>query len=88
MTRSAKCGVVFLLFAFVSVPLLSTNSFAEDRLVSSSGGFGAANSSGAETSLAASPVAPPPSAMAPNTVLALMLGVIALSALLAAAAAS
>ena len=88
LSRKSKLGVMVLLFAFVSVPVFSTSSIAQEKAVSSAGGFGAAHASGAETTLAASPATAPPTTMDNSTLVTLMVGIVCLTFLVAFAAAA
>jgi len=77
-----------LLFAFLSVPVSSTSSIAQEKAASSVGGFGAAHASGAETTIAASPATAPPTTMDNSTLVMVMAGIVCLAFLVAFAAAA
>ena len=86
MRRSAKFGVIVLAFAFLLVPVLSSSSLADGKALSNAGGFGAADSGGAETGVGVAAVIIPPPPASPSTVVGFMVGVAVLAAILAAAA--
>ena len=88
MKRSAKFGVLVLAFAVLMVPVLSSSSFADEKVLSSAGGFGAADSGGSETGIGVAAVVIPPEPVRPSTTVAFMVGVAAMVALLAASAAA
>ena len=88
MRRPAKFGVTVLVFAFLLVPVLSSTSLADEKVPSSAGGFGAADSGGSETGVGVAAVVIPPPPVSPSTAVGFMAGVVALVAVLAAAIAA
>ena len=86
MRRSAKFGVIVLVFAFLLVPVFSSSSLADGKALSNAGGFGAADSGGGETGVGVAAVIIPPPPASPSTTVGFMVGVVVLVAVLAAAA--
>jgi hypothetical protein len=88
MKRSAKFGVIILVSAFLLVPVFSSSSFADGNVLSSAGGFGAADSGGGETGVGVAAVVMPPEPLSPSATVGFMVGVVAITAILAAAIAA
>jgi hypothetical protein len=85
MKRSAKFVVIVLAFAFLLVPVFSSSSLADERVLSSAGGFGVADSGGSETGVGVAAVVIPPTPVSPSTAMGFMAGVVAVTVVLVAA---